>query len=213
MSQDLPFFAFLHTALVFVELSKWTSTEPAHRAVTQPSPCPALTRLVGTTWLVGISHLVGHHLRPAHLCTHCTCIRSSSSLPRLPACSSAWPGWLRGAVVVVQPSWSCLPWRWLGWKTRSATTGDALVSPKISWLVGIGSRLRCAPSGRGRWSPVEERELEKIRRGEQSQSSRARRAVRGFNLPPTEPRSGGSSYIRRSQILYNTSVNLEILPH
>ena len=82
---------------------------------------------------------------------------------------------------------------------------------KISWLVGIGARLRCAPSGRGRWSPVEERELEKIRRGEQSQSSRARRAVRGFNLPPTEPRSGGSSYIRRSQILHNASVNLEIL--
>ena len=48
---------------------------------------------------------------------------------------------------------------------------------KISWLVGIGARLRCAPSGRGRWSPVEERELEKIRRGEQSQSSRARRAA------------------------------------
>ena len=84
---------------------------------------------------------------------------------------------------------------------------------KISWLVGIGARLRCAPSGRGRWSPVEERELEKIRRGEQSQSSRARRAVRGSNLPPREPRSGGSSYIRRSQILYNTSVNLEILTH
>ena len=31
MSQDLPFFAFLHTALVFVELSKWASTEPARR--------------------------------------------------------------------------------------------------------------------------------------------------------------------------------------
>ena len=111
--------------------------------------------------------------------------------------------------MVVQPSWSCLPWRWLGWKT----TGDALVSPKISWLVGIGARLRCAPSGRGRWSPVEERELEKIRRGEQSQSSRARRAVRGFNLPPREPRSGGSSYIRRNQILCNASVNFEIFSH
>ena len=48
MSQDLPFFAFLQTALVFVELSKWASTEPARRAVTQPSPCPALTWLVGT---------------------------------------------------------------------------------------------------------------------------------------------------------------------
>ena len=48
MSQDLPFFAFLHTALVFVELSAWASTEPVRRAVTQPSPCPALTWLVGT---------------------------------------------------------------------------------------------------------------------------------------------------------------------
>ena len=48
MSQALPFFAFLHTALVFVELSAWASTEPVRHAVTQPSPCPALTWLVTT---------------------------------------------------------------------------------------------------------------------------------------------------------------------
>ena len=57
MSQDLPFFAFLHTALVFVELSKWASTEPARGA---------LTHLVGwhTTFPLSSSHLVGWHNPP-----------------------------------------------------------------------------------------------------------------------------------------------------
>ena len=48
--------------------------------------------------------------------------------------------------------------------------------PGYLQMVGIGHRHRCGPAGRGSWSPVEDRERENGRRGEQGWSSDARGA-------------------------------------
>ena len=51
--------------------------------------------------------------------------------------------------------------------------------PGYLQMVGIGHRHRCGPAaGRGSWSPVEDRERENGRRGEQGWSSDARGKVR-----------------------------------
>ena len=129
----------------------------------------ALTWLVGTIFPLSSSHLVGHHLRPAHLCTHCTCIRSSSSPPRLPACSRAWPGWLRGALwlsnhpglAFLEDGWGGRPgarplamlWffpRYLGWLVLEPGSGVRPLAEVGGHLLKRGSLRRSGEENRAR---------------------------------------------------------------
>ena len=85
MSQDLPFFAFLHTALVFVELSKLASTEPARRAVTQPSPVQLSPGwLAQSGWLAALTWL-------AITCAPPTSVRTALASARRAPCLVCQP--------------------------------------------------------------------------------------------------------------------------